>query len=81
MKIRKDRADRIINGLPGKRCMFGLSLFLLASLFLGGCGSHNCAICGQDTKKKVTIAGKEFHICENCCKIYIEEEHLFEEDP
>lgn len=79
MRMKKSRADRAISGLHLRRYIFGFSLFSLVALC--GCGNHHCAICGQSAKEKALIAGKEFHICENCYRVYIEEEHLFDEDP
>lgn len=80
MKIRKSRADRAVSGLHLQRCIFGFFLFFLVVLCPCGCGSHYCAICGQNAKERVFIGEKEFHICESCCKIYFEEEHLFDEE-
>lgn len=51
----------------------------IITMLLAGCGEHECAVCGAETRRETTIARKKIFICDSCYRDYIEIQHLFNE--
>lgn len=64
--------------MGGRKWHKVIFLALCVFLFFGGCGKHKCAVCGDGASCKLIFMGKEFDLCRDCYKTYVEEQQLFD---